>query len=242
MIVAADAWLTRTLGRPSFVVHAAAAPPAALLEALAAHTAAPDAFYFAKVPVLNVDAVKALECAGFSVVETSLTFSRSSDAPPASAPGGVAVGPLQPQWREGALDIAGSAFKYTRFHVDPKVGLVPAHRLKREWIQSYVNGTRGDALLVAHDGNRVLGFSAMLTIDRADQPAAVIDLIAVHPDYQQRGIGVALIEAGARHYQSRYPSIEVTTQASNIPSVRLYERVGFRLIRSTFVLHRHGRG
>lgn len=242
MIVAADPWLTRTLGRPSFVVHTAAAPPPELFEAIRAHRAPADAFYFAKCPATSVDTVRILERAQFSVVETSLTFSRPADAAFAPAPARVSVGPVQPQWCDGALDIAARAFKYTRFHVDPDIDRTAANRVKREWIQSYVDGNRGDVLLVAHDGDRVLGFNAMLTIDQTAAPAAVIDLIAVHPDHQHRGVGAALIEAGTCHYRGRYSSIEVTTQASNVPSVRLYERLGFRLIRSTFVLHRHGRG
>jgi GNAT superfamily N-acetyltransferase len=234
-----DAWLTETLGRPAYAVHAPASA-AQLLDALQAHQSTADAFYFAKVPVLNVDAVKALEGAGFSTVETTLAFSRPSGLPVAPAPPGVAVSLLQPRWNTDVLDIAESAFKYTRFHVDARVGLSTANRVKRAWIQSYIDGRRGDALFVAHDGDRVLGFNAMLVADRPGEPAAVIDLIAVHPDHQQRGIGIALIAAAIVHYQARCPVVEVSTQASNIPSVRLYESLGFRLIRSTFVLHRHG--
>ena len=79
----------------------------------------------------------------------------------------------------------------------------------------------------------------MLVTERPSGPVAVIDLIGVHPEHQRRGIGRLLIDAALHHYQGRCRSLEVGTQGSNIPSVRLYEGLGFRLIRSGFVLHRH---
>lgn len=240
LTIAPDAWLTQTLGRPAFAVDATA-PPAQVRDALTSHQSTGDAFYFAKVPVLDVEAVKALEGAGFSVVETSLAFAGASAAAATHEPPGIAVGMLEPRWHDDVLGIAERAFRYTRFHVDPEVGLPAANRIKRAWMQSYIDRRRGDTVFVAHDGAQAIGFNAMLTVDRSSHAAAVIDLIAVHPDHQQRGVGAAMIAAAARHYQSRYPALEVSTQASNVPSVRLYERLGFRLIRSTFVLHRHGR-
>jgi ribosomal protein S18 acetylase RimI-like enzyme len=40
----------------------------------------------------------------------------------------------------------------------------------------------------------------------------------------------------------RPAAIVVGTQAANIPSVRLYESLGFRLRSSQYVLHHHGKG
>ena len=240
MTIVSDAWLTATMGRPSFAVHAAHAAPADVVKALGAHQPPARAFYFAKVPALELEMVKALEGAGFAVVETSLLFERSiasdSGRPVRDS---LTVSAYEPRWKNAVLDIAERAFRYSRFHVDSLVGLDTANHVKRTWIESYVDGRRGDTLLVAHHDGRVLGFNAMLVAERPDHAAAVIDLIAVAPGDQQRGIGGVMIEAAARHYQSRCTSLEVGTQAANVPSVRLYERLGFRLVRSQFVLHRH---
>ena len=67
-----------------------------------------------------------------------------------------------------------------------------ADRIKREWIQSYVDRRRGDVLLVAHEDGTVVGFNAMLVTERPSGPVAVIDLIGVHPEHQRRGIGAAV--------------------------------------------------
>jgi ribosomal protein S18 acetylase RimI-like enzyme len=231
-----DGWLSEQLGRPAFTVAASTASPADIKTAFASHQSPAGAFYTAKVGALDLALVEALTAEGFSVIETALTFERPIDRhPPVTQ-----VGVCQPSWRDAVLDIAERAFRYTRFQVDPRIGRLAANRIKREWIQSYVDRRRGDTLLVAHEGGTVVGFNAMLVADRPSGPVAVIDLIGVHPDHQQRGIGRLLVDGALHHYQERCRSMEVGTQASNIPSVRLYEGLGFRLIRSGFVLHRHG--
>jgi dTDP-4-amino-4,6-dideoxy-D-galactose acyltransferase len=237
-VISPDTWLSEQLERPAFAVAMANATPAAIAAAFASHVSPAGAFYTAKIGVLDLELAAALTAVGFSLVETSLQFEKPIDrhAPVAQ------VGICRPQWREAVLDIAERAFRFTRFHVDPEIHRSAANRVKREWIQSYVDGRRGDALLVAHDGDAVLGFNAMLVSDRPAGSVAVIDLIGVHPDHQQRGIGRLLIDGALHHYQDRCRSLEVGTQASNIPSVRLYERAGFRLIRSGYVFHRHGSG
>ena len=236
VIIQPDSWLSEQLGRPAFTAVTAGARPADIRPAFASHQAPAAAFYTAKVGVLDTAALEALTAEGFTVIETSLTFERPIDR---HAPV-ERVSVCQPPWHRAVLDIAEHAFRYSRFHVDPKIDRLAADRIKREWIQSYVEGRRGDTLLVAHDRGIVVGFNAMLVADRPSGPVAVIDLIGVHPDHQRRGVGRLLIDGALHHYQERCRSLEVGTQASNIPSVRLYESAGFRLTRSGFVLHRHG--
>ncbi len=74
-------------------------------------------------------------------------------------------------------DIAGHAFRFTRFHLDNVIPLSLAHRIKRIWAGNYFSGGRGTALLVAEDGDGACGFLRVL--ERGD--AAVIDLFAVAP-------------------------------------------------------------
>ena len=236
VIIHPDSWLSEKLGRPAFTVMAATASPADIRAAFAAHQSPDGAFYTAKIGMLELPVVEALTAERFSVIETSLTLERSIDRHAAV----TQVDVCQPAWRAAVLDIAEHTFPYSRFHVDPRIDRLAANRIKREWIQSYLDSRRGDLLLVAHENGTVVGFNAMLVADRSSGPVAVIDLIGVHPEHQRRGIGRLLVDGALHHYQERCRSMEVGTQASNIPSVRLYEALGFRLIRSGFVLHRHG--
>ena len=243
MSIAPDAWLSTTLTRPVFAVHLPAdAEREAAVQAIAEHAARHvGAFYFAKLSPLDLTGVSALSRAGFQMVEASLGLGRSlGDAPlDGETNGGVAVDAFDGRWRDEVLDVAGSCFRYSRFHVDPRFERSLADHVKREWIRSYVERRRGDCLLVAHDRGEALGFAAMLVAPRTGGPAAVIDLIGVRPGDQQRGVGQALVRAAMARYAPRCTAIEVGTQAANVPSVRLYERNGFRLIRSGLVLHLH---
>jgi GNAT superfamily N-acetyltransferase len=238
-----DRWLSTTLARPAFSVHPTPdVDPAEAALTVQTHAAGQaGTFYFAKVPILDVTTVGAFTSVGFCVIETSLVFI----LPMASLqlyPGGceaLDVSDFEARWQRGVLDVAGSCFRYSRFHVDPAFGKPLGDHVKREWIRSYVEGKRGDRLLVAHSGGSVVGFAAMMLAGRESGSAAVIDLIGVRAEQQQRGVGRLLVQAAAAVYASRCVTLEVGTQASNVPSVRLYERLGFRLVRSGFVLHLH---
>ena len=240
MRILPDAWLSEVLAQPVFSVHDAGNDPGALSR----HAAGVGrAFYFAKVDAVDLAGLGALARAGFQVVEASLTFARATDR--AVSPGGeasVEVSPLEARWAPAVLDVAETAFRYSRFHLDPNVTTLGANRVKREWIRSYIEHRRGDQLLVSLAGDQPTGFLALLFAARGERQVGVVDLVAVHPAFQGRGIGRHLVAAAIAACRGRADVIEVGTQSANVPSVRLYEDMGFRLVRSGFVLHLHTRG
>jgi len=67
----------------------------------------------------------------------------------------------------------------------------------------------------------------------------VIDLVAVAPDAQGRGVGTALVTAFVREASPNSDVLRVGTQIANVPSLRLYTRLGFRIAGSAFVMHLH---
>jgi len=247
MRIAHDTWLSTVLERPVFAVTIAPDDDRARSVAEVAGHAGGHAngFYFVKLPSTDVAGVAQFAAAGFQVVEARLGFSQPLDSFTRfedDEDQSISVSPFDASWRDGVLEIAGSSFKYSRFHMDPGIGGTLADRVKREWIRSYVERRRGDCLLVACDRGTPVGFAAMLVQDRQPRSAAVIDLIGVHPGAQRHGIGRRLIAAAAAAYTPRCGTLDVGTQACNIPSVRLYERTGFRLVESSFMLHRHVHG
>ena len=224
--VHADPWLAEVMARPVFRLDGGGAA-----EAVASHLATqPRAFYFAKLATDQIDDVRALSRLGFAVVDTNVTFELVRE--PATLDG-FDVGELAAGEAEAVLDIAGSAFRYSRFHLDPQVDLALANHIKREWIRNYVLRKRGDGLLVARQGGRPCGFLAPLV----SHGTAVIDLIAVATDAHGRGVGSALTAAFANRYRGM-PRL-VGTQVANVPSIRLYTKLGFALARSQYVLHFH---
>ena len=61
-----------------------------------------------------------------------------------------------------------------------------------------------------------------------DDEVAVIHLLAVHPDYQGRGIGAEMVRAAIRLAQDKgKKAIRLDAIASNTPGHRLYECLGF---------------
>jgi ribosomal protein S18 acetylase RimI-like enzyme len=170
------------------------------------------------------------------VVDTALTF----DAEGVSAPGDDSrIRFARPDDEKEVRALAGSAFQYSRFHLDPAIPAALAHRIKSEWAGNWFRGARGDGMIVAEDAGRVAGFLQLLW--RGER--LVIDLVAVDPASRARGLARAMIGCAAKRGtgDARRPAaITVGTQAANIPSVRLYESLGFRLRGSQYVLHHHG--
>ena len=69
--------------------------------------------------------------------------------------------------------------------------------------------------------------------------ALIIDLIAVEPSHQGNGLATAMIKFAA-DYCGKWQRMLVGTQVSNIPSIRTYEKLGFRMCGSSYVFHYHG--
>lgn len=196
------------------------------------------ALYFAKIETTQIGAVAALSAMGFAVIDVNVSFTARPAQVAAGDEPGVTVGPALASQRQDVLEIAGTCFKYSRLHLDPAIPSELAHRARREWVGSYFDGRRGDRLFVASLAGRPAGFLAALTLARDGGTAAVIDLIGVATDRQRAGVGRALVKAFAVHYAAA-AELSVGTQAANIPSIRMYEGLGFRTAASAFVLHRH---
>ena len=231
-----DAWLSELMARPVFRVDASGLDEAREDE-LASHGLEREgAFYYAKVDTSRVDLVARLGRVGFVVVDVNVTFEAPEPRVPQSR--GVVVRECTADDVGAVLDIAGSAFKFTRFHLDPLVPAAVAHTIKREWIANYAKKKRGDRLFVALVDGKPAGFNATLTTESGSRRRAVIDLIAVAAHAQRRGVGEALVSAFFDHYRG-YDAFVVGTQVANVPSIRLYEKLGFTLAKSHYVLHKH---
>jgi len=239
--VDADAWLASIFRRPVFKVSFPAAPEiAAPLTRESVFQQAKPAFYYAKVPTRRVTQVSALTRLGFSVVDVNVTLERPASA---SLPEGqrriVTVRDSAPAQREAILAIAESCFVYSRFHLDPQIPNDVANAIKRAWVDSYCTGQRGDRLLVAEIAGIPVGFLAGIRANVGEHRARVIDLVGVHRSYQGRGVGLALVEYFIRLSGSDVDVLRVGTQAANVPSISLYEKCGFRVAETTYVLHAH---
>lgn len=198
------------------------------------------AFVFAKLPPASVEAVRDLGNAGFSLVDTSIVLEKApgSSRGTAEVPT-TSVNPAVPADYTAATNIAGSCFEFSRFHLDPLIPNSIANNIKREWVTNYCAGRRGAELLVAKVEGRVSGFLAVLTAGADSSRVAIIDLIAVAPEWRRCGVAGALVSRFVQGWEDRAGVLRVGTQLANQPSLRLYQNHGFKVVDSSYVMHAH---
>jgi ribosomal protein S18 acetylase RimI-like enzyme len=218
-----DGWLSDVLGFAVYATNSAGEVPGDDGRSLT----------YSKIDVADTKTAARLTSQGFAVVDVNLTFAHFGDRPATSS--GVVVEPARPKHFEALVDIAGRCFRFSRFHLDPRLSGELADRIKREWIRSYVQGRRGVELLAAVDDGTPVGFLAVL--ESGD--ARIIDLVGVAPEAQGRGAGRALVSAFVDRHSAMGRELRVGTQAANVPSIRLYESLGFSLVAAAYVLHLH---
>lgn len=255
MIVERDSWLSEQLGCDAFrvVVEPRIETPGGFTQTCvdpdlhflascfpARAAKAQPAFYYAKTPTQQVETVAALTALGFRVVDVNITLSCAPQMitnPVNHA--GLVVREATAHDGDAILDIAASCFRYSRFHLDPAIPSERANAIKRAWVRSYLERQRGEQLLAAFAGERPFGFLAVLDTKVKGKSARVIDLIGVDETRQRCGVGKALVGAFLVDCTKRGALAVVGTQAANLPSLRLYEAMGFRVCETTYVLHAH---
>lgn len=213
-----DAWLSQQIGKPAY--RLSRFPFAGL--------PAGSCFCYVKIPESEPQQSETLEAAGFIRVETLLTYEKQP-----SENGNVdpRLRQARPTDRERVKQIAGCSFRFSRFHVDPDFGPGVGDRIKGVWAENFFCGARGDRMLVAEESGNLAGFILLL-----EKPEGlVVDLIAVDPTFQGRGLGRALL-LGAETKSRR---IVAGTQKANASSCRMYQKCGYTISKSELVYHLH---
>lgn len=191
-------------------------------------------FMYSKIPTDQLSAIKFLEDHQFNLVDTNVVLNKRKqnnlalNAARFSNVRKSAIGD-----KEQVIDIAAANFKYSRFHLDPGIKNTIADEMKAKWVENYYLGKRGNAMVVAIDNDKITGF--LLLLKNNDQ--LIIDLIAVDEDYQGMGIASKMITFAESNYE--HDTFIVGTQIANVPSIRLYEKLGFKMYDSSYVFHYH---
>ena len=243
MKIAKDNWLSGVWGHDVFRIDVAASDQgAALGDYVSQHICEQkQAFYFTKIDTAQIEQVRTLSRTGLFVVDVNVTFQLDRVPVLSPPPFPVVVREVRDEDAEAVLAIAGSAFRYSRFHLDPLVADELANRIKREWIANYVRKVRGDKLLVALVNGKPVGFLAAIKAESHGQRLGIIDLIAVAGDQQKRRVGEALVMAFAEGYRPQCDLLQVGTQVANAAAARFYEKLGFSMKASQYVMHLHVR-
>ena len=131
-------------------------------------------------------------------------------------------------------EISKYSFLNSRFFQDTKIQKKIAYDVKKNWIESYFLGKRGNNILVYETKKIIHGF--ILLIYRKNE--LIVDLIAVKKGSRGKEIGSKLIESSISLYKDlRY--IYAGTQESNISSISFYKKNNFKIKRKGYTFHRH---
>jgi ribosomal protein S18 acetylase RimI-like enzyme len=233
-VLESDVWLARQLGKPVLRVQleSVSDAPAAIANLTHESDWKSGQFYYASVPCDDTACIQELINLGFYWAETSIGLRCNlGEAPQVNdraVRSAVAVD------RDAVARIAHNSFKISRFHSDPQIPDSIAGTIKKEWVSNFFNGKRGTELLVADAEQKPVGF--LLLIESGAEVA--IDLIAVDASVSGKGVASALIRSAMNRY-SHCDAITVTTELRNTSALRLYRRLGFRIVSDRHVFHFH---
>lgn len=192
-------------------------------------------FISAKVSTCDLVGARLLEQNGFNVVDVNITLEKECDRSSLPVETSYSVRQAVASDKDAIVEIAGDCLTTSRFHLDTRIPNSAAREVKRHWVANYFSGLRGDGMSLAEVHGVPVAFLQWILSGNA----LVIDLIAVSHSMQGQGIGAALVRETIRanDVSSR---VLVGTQACNVSSLRFYESIGFRIVGTQYVYHRHG--
>lgn len=120
-----------------------------------------------------------------------------------------------------AIETITDALRVSHLHLDPRLPHEQTRALYAAWARNDVTG-RAQRTVIARDAGQIAGYITLL--DSGDK--IVLDLVAVSPGCQGKGIGTAMIASVIDWVGERDATVLVGTQHDN-RALALYERCGF---------------
>ena len=199
-----------------------------------------------RLPLEHLFWIQTLEKTGFTIMDVQCPLllrnsniniaDRKSISPP------VQIRDFRPDDIDPIISFGKSAFGKSHLYADPYLPLNESDLLHEMWLKNDCTG-RAEFVLTSLDNNVVNGFIACL-IDH-DQESILglhhghIDLISVIEGMQGKGIGKLLMQEGLiRFSEIGYDLVTISTQATNLRAINLYQKIGF--VMSGFEVTLHG--
>jgi len=151
----------------------------------------------------------------------------------------VIIRPSLPQDKGKLEEIARASFTKDHFHRDPNFPKDKSDELFARWVYHSCQDLADVVLVAVGKDEEPCGFiTCKIEQVGRDSKYGVIDLVAVSPSRHSRGIGTQLVSEAVRWFAENVESVFVGTQANNIASIGVYEKVGFRLLNTQLTLHK----
>ena len=198
----------------------------------------------ARLHASDLSSIHLLEQHGFITVDGILAFSLDIEDTRWPSPSeSFEVRLSRPEDIEQVKAIARSSFVYDRFHSDHRIPKAVADELHAVWLENSCLGKATDAVVVAAEKGRILGFVTCKIVRQTTQylglTIGTIVLVATATDARGQGVAKATTYGALDWFREQGVDIvEVGTQLRNIPASRLYEACGFRLVASSLSLRK----
>ncbi|AHM57298.1 GCN5-like N-acetyltransferase [Peptoclostridium acidaminophilum DSM 3953] len=139
------------------------------------------------------------------------------------------------QRNEQVVNIARSAFQYSRFFNDPALPREQAQNIYVHWTKCAFEQT--DKYFVITKRNDEVAGYLLFSIDKANS-IATIELIAVDEQFRGQRVGKSLI-SGLESYihKKGIENIKVGTQVDNVTATQFYIACGFQYVSCSSVYH-----
>ncbi|GAC1338934.1 MAG: dTDP-4-amino-4,6-dideoxy-D-galactose acyltransferase [Candidatus Dormibacteria bacterium] len=216
--------------------------PVGLVARLPADDAAADALQawceqntrctYARVPAHRPDLVRRLELVHFRHADVRVDL--QTDKPGLTA---ASAAPVSRSWRADDLEALGAlaavAHQQTRFWQDGNFPRERVGELYRTWMRNACAAENGFVLVA---GDKPIAGYVSATVESA---IGRIGLVAVTESARGLRLGTGLLtEACSRLASMGATTVRVATQGGNLPALRLYESLGFRVHTVEVTLHR----
>ena len=132
------------------------------------------------------------------------------------------------------LDLTYQAGILSRYKLDPKFKKDDWKKMYKIWIERSLNGEIADEVLVYKENNKELGFITL----KKDGGNGEIGLLAVDSNHREKHIATKLMNAlFAKAIQMGLRSISVATQEENVPAMKFYAKLGFKIEEIENIFH-----
>lgn len=199
-------------------------------------------YVFVNVPATNVSLIKSLGEAGFSLIETRLTYwldNIDNFEPSKRYPVRIAESQDVPYLSRIAAEIVNT---YDRFHADDFFDADKVDSLMEEWVNASVNKGFADVVIVPNVDNKIPG--ALMTAKYLEEKWDVIKyklsqmvFSVVAPEFT--GWYLKLVSETTVHLKERgAEGICLTTQATNTAVLRVWESLGYKFGEASLIFRR----
>jgi ribosomal protein S18 acetylase RimI-like enzyme len=169
------------------------------------------------------ESIRTAEAAGFRCADVRVTRERSLDHVSSEMPSGVDF--FQEDDLAALQTIARSSHGASRFNYDLEFPRERCDALYEKWI-SNACASDSESVLVVRRESRAVGY---LACDTDSSTMGTIGLVAVAESERGQRIGESLVQGSLAWFVKHdCERVRVVSQARNLASARLYERLGFR--------------